>query len=106
MKVPLENTKLDAVIIRLQRERDKYFEPHNFGPVLDPNFPLPNEIMTKIYRYLNTNDLSKCAQVSKRMKSLCFSQPSYRKINSSNLRLGLILHAHQCRKAKSPNEVG
>ena len=152
MKVPLENTQLDAVITRFQSEQDECFEPHDFGQVADPNFPLPNEIVIDIYRYLNASDLSKCAQVSKKMRSLCFYQPleysrkfsmailykrsgpfftgtilplllqtcvkelinlgayeqaktNYGKIKARKLRLGLILHAHQCRKAKNPDEV-
>ena len=74
MKVPLENTQLDAVVTRLQIEQDENFEPHNFGPSDDQNFPVPNEIVIKIYEYLKTIDLSNCAQVSKRMRSLCFYQ--------------------------------
>ena len=72
MKVPLENTQLDAVLTRLQSEQDECFEPHDFGPSDDQNFPVPNEIVIKIYGYLKTIDLSNCAQVSKRMRSLCF----------------------------------
>ena len=152
MKVPLENTQLDAVLTRLQSERDERFEPHDFGPSDDQNFPVPNEIAIKIYGYLKTIDLSNCAQVSKRMRSLCFYQSldyrqkfsmailykrsgpfftgtilplllqtcvkelinlgayeqaktNYGKIKARKLRLGLILHAHQCRKAKNPDEV-
>ena len=30
---------------------------------------------------------------------------NYGQINARKLRLGLILHAHQCRKAKNVNEV-
>ena len=74
MKVPLGNTQLDEVITRLQSEQDECFEPHDFGPSDDQNFPVPNEIVIKIYRYLKTIDLLNCAQVSKRMRSLCFYQ--------------------------------
>ena len=74
MKVPLENIQLDEVITRLQSEQDECFEPHDFGPSDDQNFLVPNEVAIKIYRYLNTVDLSNCAQVSKRMRSLCFYQ--------------------------------
>ena len=72
MKVPLGNTQLDEVITKLQSEQDECFEPHDFGPSDDQNFPVPNEIVMKIYGYLKTIDLSNCAQVSKRMRSLCF----------------------------------
>ena len=74
MKVPLGNTQLDEVITRLQSEQDECFEPHDFGPSYDQNFPVPNEIVIKIYGYLKTIDLLNCAQVSKRMRSLCFYQ--------------------------------
>ena len=136
MKVPLENTQLDVVITKLQNnEENEEFRPYNFGPFADPNFPVPNEIVIKIYGYLNILDLSECAQVSKRMRNLCFHHPlefswkfsmfilykrtgiknvkeliklgayeqaktNYGKIKARQLRLGLILHAHQCRKAK------
>ena len=118
MKVPLENTQIDVVIIKLQNnEENEEFEPHDFGPFVDPNFPLPNEIMIKIYSYLNILDLLKCAKVSKRMRSLCFHHSlefirkfSMVKINSEKvkarkLRLGLILHAHQCRKGKVSKDM-
>ena len=72
MKVPLENIQLDEAITRLQSEQDECFEPHDFGPSDDQNFPVPNEIVIKIYGYLKTIDLSNCSQVSKRMRSLCF----------------------------------
>ena len=72
MKVPLGNTQLDEVMTKLQNEQEEFFEPHDFGPSDDQNFPVPNEIVIKIYKYLNTVDLSNCAQVSKRMRSLCF----------------------------------
>jgi hypothetical protein len=74
MKVPLGNAQLDEVITRLQSEQDECFEPHDFGPSDDQNFPVPNEIVIKIYRYLKTIDLLNCAQVSKRMRSLCLYQ--------------------------------
>ena len=74
MKVPLGNTQLDEVITKLQSEQDECFEPHDFGPSDDQNFPVPNEIVIKIYEYLKTIDLSNCARVSKRMRSLCFYQ--------------------------------
>ena len=137
MKVPLENTQLDVVISKLQNnEENEEFRPYNFGPFADPNFPVPNEIVIKIYGYLNILDLSECAQVSKRMRSLCFhhslgyirkfsmvilykrsgirnvkeliklgayeqAKINYKKIRARKLRLGLILHAHQCRKANN-----
>ena len=136
MKVPLENTQLDVVITKLQNnEENEEFRPYNFGPFADPNFPVPNEIVIKIYGYLNILDLSECAQVSKRMRNLCFHhslefswkfsmfilyqrtgiknvkeliklgayeqvKTNYGKIKARTLGLGLILHAHQCKKAK------
>ena len=136
MKVPLENTQLDVVITKLQNnEENEEFRPYNFGPSADPNFPVPNEIVIKIYGYLNILDLSECAQVSKRMRNLCFHhslefswkfsmfilyqrtgiknvkeliklgayeqvKTNYGKIKARTLGLGLILHAHQCKKAK------
>ena len=33
------------------------------------------------------------------------AKTNYGKINARKLRLGLILHAHQCRKAKNANKV-
>ena len=136
MKVPLENKQLDVVIMEIQNDSIEEFEPQDFGPFVYQNFELPNEIVTKIYSYLNILDLAVCAQVSKRMRSLCFHQSlqfsqkfpmvilykrtgirnvkdliklgayqqakiNYKKIKARKLRLGLILHAHQCRK---PND--
>ena len=115
MKVPLENTQIDVVIIKLQNNEE--FVPYDFGPFVDLNFPLPNEIMIKIYSYLNILDLLKCSQVSKRMRSLCFHNSlefirkfsmvkiNYEKIKARKLRLGLILHAHQCRKEKVSKDM-
>ena len=136
MKVPLENTKLDVVMIEIQNDSNEEFEPQDFGSFVDLNFKLPNEIVIKIYSYLNILDLALCAQISKRMRSLCFHQSlefsqkfsmvilykrtrirnvkeliklgayeqakiNYGKIRARKLRLGLILHAHQCRKANN-----
>ena len=136
MKVPLENTQLDVVITEIQNDSNEEFEPQDFGSFVDLNFELPNEIVIKIYSYLNILDLAVCAQVSKRMRSLCFHQSlefsrkfsmvilykrtgirnvkeliklgayeqakiNYKKIEARKLRLGLILHAHQCRKANN-----
>ena len=134
MKVPLENKQLDVVITEIQNDSIAKFEPQDFGWLVDPSFELPNEIVIKIYSYLNILDLAECAQVSKRMRSLCFhhslgyiqkfpmvilykrtgirnvkeliklgayeqAKINYGKIRARKLRLGLILHAHQCRKA-------
>ena len=136
MKVPLENTQLDVVITEIQNDSNEEFEPQDFGWFVDLNFELPNEIVIKIYSYLNILDLAVCAQVSKRMRSLCFHQSlefshkfsmvilykrtgirnvkeliklggyeqakiNYKYIKARKLRLGLILHAHQCRKANN-----
>ena len=35
------------------------------------NFPLPDEIVLKIFSYLSVYDLAKCSQVSKRWKNIC-----------------------------------
>ena len=35
------------------------------------NFPFPDEIILKIFYYLNIFDLAKCAQVSKRLMNIC-----------------------------------
>ena len=134
MKVPLENKQLDVVITEIQNDSIAKFEPQDFGWLVDPSFELPNEIVIKIYSYLNILDLAECAQLSKRMRSLCFhhslgyiqkfpmvilykrsgirnvkelielgayeqAKINYGKIRARKLRLGLILHAHQCRKA-------
>ena len=136
MKVPLENKQLDLVILEIQNDSKEEFEPQDFGSFVDLNFELPPEIVIKIYSYLNILDLAVCAQVSKRMRSLCFHQSlefsqkfsmvilykrtgirnvkeliklgayeqakiNYKKIKARKLRLGLILHAHQCRKANN-----
>ena len=136
MKIPLENKQLDVVITEIQNDSIEEFEPQDFGSFVDLNFELPPEIVTKIYSYLNILDLAVCAQVSKRMRSLCFHQSlefsqkfsmvilykrtgirnvkdliklgayqqakiNYKKIKARKLRLGLILHAHQCRKANN-----
>ena len=136
MKVPLENKQLDVVITEIQNDSKEEFEPQDFGSFVDLNFELPPEIVIKIYSYLNILDLAVCAQVSKRMRSLCFHQSlefsqkfsmvilykrtgirnvkeliklgayeqakiNYKKIKARKLRLGLILHAHQCRKANN-----
>ena len=130
MKVPLENTQLDVVITEFQNDSNEEFEPQDFGSFVDLNFELPNEIVIKIYSYLNILDLAVCAQVSKRMRSLCFHQSlefsqkfsmvilykrtgirnlgayeqakiNYKRIKARKLRLGLTLHAHQCRKANN-----
>ena len=136
MKIPLENKQLDVVITEIQNDSNEEIEPQDFGLLVDPNFELPNEIVIKIYGYLNILDLSECAQVSKRMRSLCFhhslgyirkfsmvilykrtgirnvkeliklgayeqAKINYKKIRARKLRLGLILHAHQCRKANN-----
>ena len=37
------------------------------------NFPLPNEIIFKIFDYLDTQTLYYCCQVSKRIRSICLS---------------------------------
>ena len=74
MKVPLENKQLDVVITEIQNDSIEEFEPQDFGSFVDLNFELPNEIVIKIYSYLNILDLAVCAQVSKRMRSLCFHQ--------------------------------
>ena len=37
------------------------------------NFPLPNEIIFKIFNYLDTQTLYYCCQVSKRIRSICLS---------------------------------
>ena len=136
MKVPLENKQLDVVITEIQNDSIAKFEPQDFGWLVDPSFELPNEIVIKIYSYLNILDLAECAQLSKRMRSLCFhhslgyirkfsmvilykrtrirnvkeliklgayeqAKINYGKIRARKLRLGLILHAHQCRKANN-----
>ena len=136
MKVPLENKQLDVVITEIQNDSYEEFEPQDFGSFVDLNFELPPEIVIKIYSYLNILDLAVCAQVSKRMRSLCFdlslkfrqkfsmvilykrtgvrnvkeliklgayeqAKINYQKIKARKLRLGLILHAHQCRKANN-----
>ena len=133
MKVPLENKQLDVVITEIQNDSIEEFVPQDFGSFVYQNFELPNEIVIKIYGYLNILDLAECAQVSKRMRSLCFHQSlgyigkfsmvilykrtriinvkeliklgayeqakiNYEKIRARKLRLGLILHAYQCRK--------
>ena len=136
MKLPLENKQLDVVITEIQNDSIAKFEPQDFGWLVDPSFELPNEIVIKIYSYLNILDLAECAKVSKRMRSLCFhhslgyirkfsmvilykrtrirnvkeliklgayeqAKINYGKIRARKLRLGLILHAHQCRKANN-----
>ena len=49
------------------------------------NFPLPNEIIFKIFDYLDTKSLYQCCKVSKRIKGICLSK--HLKSNSSLLLL-------------------
>ena len=49
------------------------------------NFPLPNEIMFKIFNYLDTQSLYHCCQVSKRIRSICLS--NHLKSNSTLLKV-------------------
>ena len=49
------------------------------------NFPLPNEIIFKIFDYLDTKSLYQCCKVSKRIRGICLSK--HLKSNSSLLLL-------------------
>ena len=66
------------------------------------NLPLPNEILLKIFSYLNEQDLEKCSKVSERFKiisdELVNQRNQFEKKNPHVLtqRLVLILHSHCC----------
>ena len=43
---------------------------------------LPDEIVLEIFMYLSIKDLAKCAKVSKRFRSICYSESLWCKINA------------------------
>ena len=43
---------------------------------------LPDEIVLEIFTYLSIKDLAKCAKVSKRFRSICYSESLWCKINA------------------------
>ena len=69
MKVPLEISQLDAVITKLQNREIENFHLENQikGPLDDQ----PDEILLKIFFYLDNFDLGKCAQTCKRLLRIC-----------------------------------
>ena len=68
------------------------------------NLPFPNEILLKIFGYLNEYDLEKCSKVSDKFKKisdeLVRQRNEFEKKNPQVLteRLVLILHSHLCMK--------
>ena len=42
---------------------------------------LPNEVLLKIFGYFDTKELIRCAQVSKRIRLICYDETFWRKIN-------------------------
>ena len=50
------------------------------------NFPLPNEIIFKIFNYLDTRTLYQCCKVSKRFRNICLSK----QLNSNSILLNIL----------------
>ena len=63
---------------------------------------LPNEVLLKVFTYLNIRDLGYCAQVSKRLGDISIDESLWQKINVFNkvVPTGFIQHILKVRKSQ------
>ena len=61
---------------------------------------LPNEVLLKVFTYLNIRDLGYCAQVSTRLRDISIDESLWQKINVFNkvVPTGFIQHILKVRK--------
>ena len=58
------------------------FKTHYLAHLYDKHFiDLPDEVLLKIFTYLNVEDLAQCAQVSTRMRNVCKDEFLWERIN-------------------------
>ena len=58
------------------------FKTHYLAHLYDKHFiDLPDEVLLKIFTYLNIEDLAQCAQVSKRSRNICKDESLWERIN-------------------------
>ena len=58
------------------------FKTHYLAHLYDKHFiDLPDEVLLKIFTYLNIEDLAQCAQVSIRMRNICKDESLWERIN-------------------------
>ena len=62
---------------------------------------LPNEVLLKVFTYLNIRDFGYCAQVSKRLRDISIDESLWQKINVFNkvVPTGFIQHVLKVRKS-------
>ena len=62
---------------------------------------LPNEVLLKVFSYLNIRDLGYCAQVSTRLRDISIDESLWQKINVFNkvVPTGFIQHVLKVRKS-------
>ena len=63
---------------------------------------LPNEVLLKVFTYLNIRDLGYCAQVSRRLGDISIDESLWQKINVFNkvVPTGFIQHILKVRKSQ------
>ena len=63
---------------------------------------LPNEVLLKVFTYLNIRDLGFCAQVSTRLRDISIDESLWQKINVFNkvVPTGFIQHILKVRKSQ------